>query len=1311
MPLDCYAGNPTFRTNLREMRSQTTPLMLACLCATVAETSFAQWQVQAGVPSVDIFSIAPFDPNIINGGTLYGLLRSIDGGTNWDTTSIVYQGAQYPGTFYDTHFFSSQVGVATGLLSFGTQHVMLRTTNAGTDWSVAYFDNTGGLILAMNDIAFVSATAGLAVGTDNLVLRTTNAGMNWTPVTVPGSGHLYAAQYSSSLTCHAAGGSRILKSINGGINWSEQTFSGIDLRAMHFPTGSIGYATGKYGVLFKTTDSGQNWIQLANIPGNPDLTDVYFTSDQEGYATGETRIYHTNTGGAYWEWFECGSPMNALGFLGSSGFAAGNDGTILRTSANGQGYVPLASFAVNPIVNCVDSVISLTSSSSPAWDHAWYLNGELFSSEVSPTLVINEASQTDTITLVVTNGFQSAAASQTIAIANSLNVPINYNIVSDTICYGASTVVQVLGSVSGVAYSLHINGQVIGNTQTGNGGPLNFWTGVLNATVACNFEAVRTVPGCGTGTSTVGFGIFVRPSLQLATASPVAEVVCVGELLPIVISNSQPDVSYQLRIGTQNIGPPLTGNGGTITFSVGPFTTDTTYNVLATNSYGCSASLAQSIAVTIDRPEAYFTVPSYNPLAGTTWQVINTTGIPGASYSWSFGSGATPISSSDLDPSVSYGQTGPATITLTVTTPGGCTDQAEINMQVIALLDSTGCTATRIYQTGGDGFLTGTDFGPDNELGVLMFNANSYDLMIFGALADSVTDHPPYQVNGYQETDHLVKLDRYGVPQWMVRIWMEQSWFGGGDVVIDENGNFYAAIFIVAGFGEDSVRLYSTDGRSASLLATPTNPPTSLDKGVLASWDRNGILRWHSIFIGHYSDQSFTLKLNTDSTVMLLNGDRSLSSYSSNTGALQWSIPGNGTFMAGGLCTDTAGNSWIFRNDLLLEKYDYTGNLQTSTLCASEIPIAGANTGIGVFAAATDTAGYIYALCSFAGRWVIAGDTVYCDPTLLPRNDRFVVKIDPEQGAVWVRTINISEDYDVGACDGFAVIGDHVLWLTLSYLQTNYFLDGLPPFVSHKSTVLVHFDADGGTPRISDFPSSNGLDSMLFSGRWKDALAGSSDEQEIALVAPFGVPITYSGNTYAPINPGSSGNALITFGGIECFVTDLPSPTATPISYFISPTAPCPWQLFSFSDASLNDATEWSWDFPGATPSGSTDQDPEVMYMGPGIYPVTLTTWNGNGIGTTYSTSVTIDICTTASARASDLASVGPIPADEVINVHMNHFGSCTYSILDMQGRLLHSEPLNRSGTIGTAHFSNGTYVLKLAGPAIEEVIRFTVQH
>lgn len=64
----------------------------------------------------------------------------------------------------------------------------------------------------------------------------------------------------------------------------------------------------------------------------------------------------------------------------------------------------------------------------------------------------------------------------------------------------------------------------------------------------------------------------------------------------------------------------------------------------------------------------------------------------------------------------------------------------------------------------------------------------------------------------------------------------------------------------------------------------------------------------------------------------------------------------------------------------------------------------------------------------------------------------------------------------------------------------------------------------------------------------------------------------------------------------------------------------CAGEMVSYTDASYNAVSGWSWSFPGGSPATSTVQNPTVTYSTPGTYAVTLTASKGSENETTTKT-------------------------------------------------------------------------------------------
>ncbi|MCB0706923.1 MAG: PKD domain-containing protein [Saprospiraceae bacterium] len=68
--------------------------------------------------------------------------------------------------------------------------------------------------------------------------------------------------------------------------------------------------------------------------------------------------------------------------------------------------------------------------------------------------------------------------------------------------------------------------------------------------------------------------------------------------------------------------------------------------------------------------------------------------------------------------------------------------------------------------------------------------------------------------------------------------------------------------------------------------------------------------------------------------------------------------------------------------------------------------------------------------------------------------------------------------------------------------------------------------------------------------------------------------------------------------------------------FTVSNTSGCAPLEVSFADASSDNVSSWSWEFPGGTPSASSDPNPIITYNTAGTYDVTLTVSNVSGDNT-----------------------------------------------------------------------------------------------
>jgi len=87
----------------------------------------------------------------------------------------------------------------------------------------------------------------------------------------------------------------------------------------------------------------------ANVPGNPDFSDVFFVSDDEGWISVSSgpEIYHTTDGGKTFEIQTTQYPTEAIYMIDETeGYAGGTNGRVYRTTDGGDNWIAIGSIGV-----------------------------------------------------------------------------------------------------------------------------------------------------------------------------------------------------------------------------------------------------------------------------------------------------------------------------------------------------------------------------------------------------------------------------------------------------------------------------------------------------------------------------------------------------------------------------------------------------------------------------------------------------------------------------------------------------------------------------------------------------------------------------------------------------------------------------------------------------------------------------------------------------------------------------------------------------------------------------------------------------
>jgi photosystem II stability/assembly factor-like uncharacterized protein len=220
--------------------------------------------------------------------------------------------------FFDT---LNYVPPSTG----GGPHRSYHSQDAGNSWSGGNFVQIG--ITDIFAVVFVDANNGWATcnvsyhyGAIPRIIHTTNGGVTWQTQLTCDGGYLYDIYMLNENNGYAVGYccigdfwnpdsvGLIYRTTNGGSSWVPHLLNKnlpryIDLSAIDFGSGSIGYCVGDSGVILKTTDAGNTWNRIYQTETSEDLKGVDFISPDEGWIVDGPyhEVLHTVDGGQTWD--------------------------------------------------------------------------------------------------------------------------------------------------------------------------------------------------------------------------------------------------------------------------------------------------------------------------------------------------------------------------------------------------------------------------------------------------------------------------------------------------------------------------------------------------------------------------------------------------------------------------------------------------------------------------------------------------------------------------------------------------------------------------------------------------------------------------------------------------------------------------------------------------------------------------------------------------------------------------------------------------------------------------------------------------
>ncbi len=187
------------------------------------------------------------------GGTV---LRTIDGGKNWENISVPNMEKI---DFRDVEGFNKNTAIVMGIASPARFY---KTTDGGQNWKLVHFDDRAGVFF--DGMSFWNKNDGIAfsdpVDGQHLLIRTTDGGDTWHEIPKEGFPHKLNPEFGFAASGTGIpvqgrktvwlgmGGvkSRVFKSEDGGMNWS----------VAETPVVHGGQSTGIYSVAFKNKKVG-----------------------------------------------------------------------------------------------------------------------------------------------------------------------------------------------------------------------------------------------------------------------------------------------------------------------------------------------------------------------------------------------------------------------------------------------------------------------------------------------------------------------------------------------------------------------------------------------------------------------------------------------------------------------------------------------------------------------------------------------------------------------------------------------------------------------------------------------------------------------------------------------------------------------------------------------------------------------------------------------------------------------------------------------------------------------------------------------
>jgi photosystem II stability/assembly factor-like uncharacterized protein len=277
----------------------------------------------------------------------YTVIKTTNGGENWVSVSNGIRSLLGPsildGILTSLYIINENTVIAGG-------NGIIKTTNGGINWF-----SIGGDITSVIGISFANSTTGFAATSPGKLYKTTNQGTTWSLAGTYGiemTAIYFSSEQSGVFATRASGNAVIYSTSNSGATWTQvYSVAAFFIHNFDFINSTTGYAvvdnSSVPGKLLKTTNGGENWQVLRNLPfGVGSDNNFEMVSEQTGFIY-TNLIYgtfrRTTNEGQTWDSINIRNAFTygpyALTFKNAfTGFAMGRAGSIYHTTNAGTNW-------------------------------------------------------------------------------------------------------------------------------------------------------------------------------------------------------------------------------------------------------------------------------------------------------------------------------------------------------------------------------------------------------------------------------------------------------------------------------------------------------------------------------------------------------------------------------------------------------------------------------------------------------------------------------------------------------------------------------------------------------------------------------------------------------------------------------------------------------------------------------------------------------------------------------------------------------------------------------------------------------------